>query len=218
MKTIRLRLRPCCALRVLNSSPMTGSSRGTARAARSRAALSWIRPPSTMMPPSSTSTLVRDRALVGDQVGRATCCELAATLEASCSILSSTASAFVDLRRDLEDGADFLALDGLERIYRCRRSVPGVGELAGEERHFLRDLDLGFLVVERDDRRRGDDVGVADRRAARAASRAKFVPVSAMRPTPSVKPRRQRDGRRVDGSSIARAAMLADARRRRPAD
>ena len=38
--------------------------------------------------------------------------------------------------------------------------LPVLRELAGDERHFLRDLELGFLVVHRDRGRRGDDVGV----------------------------------------------------------
>ena len=47
-------------------------------------------------------------------------------------------AAFVDLRRDLEDGADFLALHGVEGIHVAVVVAAGVGELAGDERHFLR--------------------------------------------------------------------------------
>ncbi len=61
---------------------------------------------------------------------------------------------------DLEAGADFFALDGLERIDGALVRA-GVRERTGEERHFLTDADLGLLVVERHDVRRRDDVGIA---------------------------------------------------------
>ena len=67
-----------------------------------------------MTPPSSTSTVV---VIVRLLVIRSTAPACPGeTLESSCSILSMHRVAFVDLRRDLEDRADFLALDGLERI------------------------------------------------------------------------------------------------------
>ena len=62
--------------------------------------------------------------------------------------------AFVDLRRDLQDLAHFLALNRLEWIdVAVVARITGVGVLARDERHFLRDLDFGFLVVESHDRR-----------------------------------------------------------------
>ena len=59
-----------------------------------------------------------DRALVGDQVDRAA----AGAGEARALLLDLQHHrvALVDLRRDLQDRADFLALDGLERVDRCR--------------------------------------------------------------------------------------------------
>src|SRR6185503_3067356 len=102
----------------------------------------------------------RDCALVGDQVDRA----LRALRDAGVFLLDLEHHrvAFVDLRRDLEDRADFLALNRLERIDLSLR-VRGarVGERAGEEWHFLRDLDLRLFIVEGDDRRRLQDVRVA---------------------------------------------------------
>ena len=67
--------------------------------------------------------------------------------------------AFIDLRGDLEDGADFLTLDGLERIEIVADVAARVRVLTGDERDFLGDLDLGLLVVHGHDRGRGDDVG-----------------------------------------------------------
>src|SRR3546814_228900 len=64
-------------------------------------------------------------------------------------------AAGVDLGLYLEDDADFLALDGAEGI------VEIVAErLAGRDRDFLTDQDARFLVVERHDRRRRQDVGI----------------------------------------------------------
>src|SRR6185503_16114037 len=70
------------------------------------------------------------------------------------------AAAFVDLRRDLQVGADLLALDGLERVHGALVGAR-IRELTRHERDFLTDADLGFLVVERDDLRRRDDVRLA---------------------------------------------------------
>ena len=64
-----------------------------------------------------------------------------------------------NLRGDLQNGAHFLTLDGLEGIHgTIAAATAGVGELPGDEGHFLRHFDLGLLVVQRDDGRRGDDV------------------------------------------------------------
>ena len=112
------------------------------------------------MPPSSMSTLVLIGALVGDEaVGIARVAGERRALELDLELHQR--AAFVDLRRDLEDGADFLALHRREGIHvAVGAAVAGVGELAGDERHFLRHLELGFLVVHRHRRGRGDDVGV----------------------------------------------------------
>ena len=85
-------------------------------------------------------------------------------LEVSCSIVSFTPLPSLICGVILSSRADLLALDRLERVHRAVRRA-GVRELARDERHFLADLDLGFLVVERHDLRRRDDVrvGVAAR-------------------------------------------------------
>ncbi len=115
MNTIRLRF-SLVPLRVLNSSPMIGiEPRIGTRFSLFLAPCRVIRPPSTMTPPSSTSTVV---VIVRLFVIRSTApCVPCATLESSCSIFSMHRVAFVDLRRDLEDRADFLALNRLERIH-----------------------------------------------------------------------------------------------------
>ena len=110
MKTIRL-VFTLSTLRVLNSSPISGIEPRNGTCDCSRAPASEIRPPSTMMPPSSTMHLGRDRALVRDQVGAASpAVSLAATLEASCEILSSTESPSLICGVILRIVADFLAL------------------------------------------------------------------------------------------------------------
>ena len=78
----------------------------------------------------------------------------------------------------------------------------------GEERHFLADLDLGFLVVERHDMRRRDDVrvGVAVQRVDRTA--AQLVPVSLILPMPNVMP-----SRITPGSGVPRRSRAAPAAR-----
>ena len=62
------------------------------------------------------------------------------------SIFSIDRIALVDLRRHLEDGADLLALDGLEGTDRAAGSA-GVGVLAGDEWHLVGGLHGRFLVV-----------------------------------------------------------------------
>src|SRR5438874_8201333 len=103
-----------------------------------------------------------DRALVGDQVDRTgglltDARALDRDLEHERGALGG------DGRRDLENGADLLALNGLERIDAARDPARGrrrIGELAGNERHFLRHLELGLLVVHGHRRRRREDIGV----------------------------------------------------------
>ena len=53
-----------------------------------------------------------------------------------------------------------MALDGLKRIDRTTAGAC-IRETAGQKGHFLCNLDLRFLVVQRDDRRHRDDVGIA---------------------------------------------------------
>src|SRR6185312_8625096 len=69
--------------------------------------------------------------------------------------------AFVDVRRDLEDGAHFLALNGLEGAGGAGDARGGIGVGARDQRDFLRDLHLGLLVVHGDQRGRGNDVAAA---------------------------------------------------------
>ena len=67
--------------------------------------------------------------------------------------------ALVDLRRDLEDRSHFLTLDRLEGIELIACIATACARvLAGDEGHFLRNLDLRLLIVHGDDRGRGDDV------------------------------------------------------------
>ena len=71
--------------------------------------------------------------------------------------------ALVHVRRDLQGEADVLALNGLEGIGRQVGAAigGGVGVLAGDERHLLRHLDGGLLVVQGQHRGSGQDVGLA---------------------------------------------------------
>ena len=65
--------------------------------------------------------------------------------------------AVVNVRRHRQRDADVFALNGRERVVgavRVRR------ERAGSERHFLADEDFRFFVVERQDARRRQQVGV----------------------------------------------------------
>ena len=89
MKTIRLVL-VFFALRDLNASPTTGMRPKKGTRCSPPVCESWIRPPSTTVPPSSISTCV---LMVRLLVTRSTAPELvAAMLELSCSILSITES------------------------------------------------------------------------------------------------------------------------------
>ena len=100
-----------------------------------------------------------------------------------------TVPPLADLRLDAQREADVLALDGLERVGRAAGA--GVGERAGDERHVLADDDLGLLVVERDQVRRRQDVGVgvglAGSARARRACRSRRTCCS----RPMFRPRRQ---------------------------
>src|SRR3546814_9621659 len=58
--------------------------------------------------------------------------------------------------------ADILAIDRLERIDDAGRTAGAVDRItAGQEWNFLTDREFRFLVVERDQRRRRQDIGVA---------------------------------------------------------
>ncbi len=63
--------------------------------------------------------------------------------------------------RDFEGYTNVLALDGLERV--TRALVAGAGERAGHEGHVLAHRDVGLLVVQREQRRRRQDIGVCFR-------------------------------------------------------
>src|SRR5690606_23616543 len=68
--------------------------------------------------------------------------------------------ALIDTRRDFQRDADVLAFDGGERI---GGAGGGAGGLAGNERHILADQQRGGFVIDRDDRRRRQDVGLGGR-------------------------------------------------------
>ena len=120
--------------------------------------LSCTRPPSTTMEPSSTSTLVSiarllviDAGGVGGAVprrrkspGRSPACTVPPSL-----ICGRTRSVRPTSLRSM-------VWNGLTRP----PPMAGVGELAGDEGHVLADHDLGFLVVQRQQVRRGQDVAV----------------------------------------------------------
>ena len=61
------------------------------------------------------------------------------------------------MRCDRESSADIRSIDRLERVDRAGRR-PCIGELTGKERHRASHGNLGLLVVQRDDRRCGNDV------------------------------------------------------------
>ena len=106
-----------------------------------------------------------DGALVGRDVDRAG--ELRAGRELFLLDLEQDRVALADVRGDLEDRADLLALDGLEGLVVPVTAAVVLVYCAGDERHLLRDLDLGLLVVHGDRGGRRDDVGVCRRCAAR---------------------------------------------------
>ena len=133
---------------------------------------SWssMRPPSTRISPSLTNTcVVIVRVLVIRSAAPSTPRAQARGLLLDVEL---DAAAFVDLRRDLQARADLFALDRLKRVHGALVRA-GVRELARQERHFLADADFGFLVVERHDVRRRDDV-----RLAVAAQRVQAAPPS----------------------------------------
>ena len=116
MKTIRLFL-VGCALRVLNSAPMSGMLPRIRHALLALDAVVLDQAAEHEMPPSSISTLV---VMVRLLVTRSTALSrLRRDARALLRDLEHHRRAFRgDLRRDLQDGADFLALDGLERVHR----------------------------------------------------------------------------------------------------
>ena len=164
-----------------------GCCRAPAPAASVSRTSSEIRPPSTMhaaVVDQHAGVIVRllvTRSVARDLPG------CAAMLEASCEIFRSTVSPLGDLRRDLEDDADFLALDGLERIDRAAAGRRRVGVLAGDERHLLGDLDLRLLVVEGDDRGL-DTMLVLPWPPIARSSAAQLKPSATIWPTPMVRP------------------------------
>ena len=97
-----------------------------------------------------------DRTLVGDQSGNIGTAVDARDLLKN---LQADRAALRDLRFDPQGQADILALDGLKRRRRGGRRRHRV--LPGDEWHILADHDLRFLVVERQQRRRRQDVRVA---------------------------------------------------------
>ena len=147
------------ALRVLNSCPMIGMLPRKGTRCSPLTLLSSIRPPSTTMPPSSISTLV---VMVRLLVMRSTApAGFWPMLELSMRDLQQHRRAFrvicgVTLRM-VPTSSRWMVWKGF--------TVPpvdafGVGVLAGDERHFLRDLELRLLVVHGDDRGGRDHVGV----------------------------------------------------------
>ena len=117
-----------------------------------RCSSSSIRPPSTMIWPSSTTTVDLDRALVGDRAGVARCRrDVARRLEFSWKIVMRIVppSPICGLMRSvMPTSLRSMVWNGLVG------AGAGVGELAGDERHVLADDDLRLLVVERDQVRR----------------------------------------------------------------
>ena len=117
------------------------------------------RPPSTMMLPSSTSTFDSIERLV--VVGPLTLFTVEATdARDLLEDLHLDRAGLADLRAHAQRQADVLALDGLERVDGVGVAA-GVGVLAGDEGHVLADDDLGFLVVQRQQVRRGQHVALA---------------------------------------------------------
>ena len=149
-----------CVLRTRNRPPMTGILPSTGTRDSLSVSRSSIRPPSTIMPPSSTSTRVEMVRLLVTRSVVDTWAAAAAMPEASCSILSRIVSSSVIcgvIFRMLPTSLRSMVWNGLT----APPAPPVLVNWPGQERHFLRDLDLRFLVVERDDRRHRDDVGVA---------------------------------------------------------
>jgi hypothetical protein len=97
------------------------------------------------------------RARIGDQIDGAG----RARAQARLLLLNRQANAgsFVDLWRYLQTGADLFPVDGLERVDGAGGRA-GIGELPGQKRDLLADPDFGFLIVQRDQRLIGDNVGV----------------------------------------------------------
>jgi hypothetical protein len=147
------------AVSLLNRLPNPARRPGPAPCRRCPSRSSCSRPPSTTMPPSSTSTLVSIARLLVirpslDNTDSA--CDAAHLLEDH----HLDGAVLADLRLDPQRQADVLALDGLERIDRAAcRSCVGVLSRSGTARSA--DDDLGFFVVQRQQVGRGQDVAVA---------------------------------------------------------
>ena len=127
-----------------------------------------------------------DRALVGGNVGRIG--QLRAGRGVFLLDLELHRIAFVDVRRDLQNRAHFLALNRLETDWWFRLTLAVVLAIgAGDQRDLLRDLHLRLFIVHRDHGRRGDDVAGAVA-AQRLHDRRKAHAVVVTRPTATVAP------------------------------
>ena len=130
---------------------------------------SSIRPPSTRIAPSSTTTVDSiERLVVDGPALLVPAAVVAFTLDCSWKIVMRTVppSPICGLMRSvMPTSLRSMVWNGLVV------AGAGVGELAGDEGHVLADDDLGLLVVQRDQVRRRDDVGVGLRSAARARAR-----------------------------------------------
>ena len=146
-------------LRDLKRLPRSGMAPSTGTRSSLSETVSDIRPPRTMMPPSSISTVVLIERLLVEDVGRIG--ELCAGRGILLLDLQLHRIAFVDVRRDLQNRAHFLALNRRERAGGAADARGRIAVGAGDQRDLLRHLDLGFLVVHRDQRRRRDDVAGA---------------------------------------------------------
>ena len=120
-------------------------------------------PPSTTISPVLASTLV---VISRSSVTGWPPMLVAVRFDTFWSIFELHRIALVDLRRDLEGDAHVLTVHGLEGVDDRAAgggggAGGGAGVLAGDERHFLGDLDGGFLVVQGHHARGGQDVGLA---------------------------------------------------------
>ncbi len=104
----------------MNSSPTMGIAPSTGTRFSPSSAESLIKPPKYEDAAVFDKHLRADRALVRHEIDGARR-PLRSRRKIPCSILRTTASP-VDLRRDLQDFADFLALNRLERIHDAGRA------------------------------------------------------------------------------------------------
>ena len=68
---------------------------------------------------------------------------------------------FVDLRSDAQREANIFSLNGLKRISYVCACAACVGVLSGEEGDFLAGRELCLLIVEGDESRRRQQIGIA---------------------------------------------------------